>query len=210
MNVWLLLAGCTRLVVEVVGVYEDGQSALGHEGPVDVWLLDIRLPDLSGLAVARALRERHGDQQPKLLMMTVFNTEDVIEAVGAGVDGFVHKDAFLMNIAAAIRAVHAGYQVGNRTVTATIARHLSGLAVVDPERARRVVRDNTDREILDLVLGNHSIRDIAAVVHLSPSGVHKRLTRIFQRAGVQNQRALVSWLHDRLPLSAQARSDIHP
>lgn len=179
--------------IAVVAVVETGEDALLYAGQVDVWLMDVRLPGRSGVEVASVLRSR--ERPPKVLMMTSFDVGEVLNSIKVGVSGFVHKDAFLMNVAAAIKAVYAGYQVGNDVVMSAIARHLDRLAIVDPAKAARVARDDLDRQLLDLVMSNASIESMAEQAHLSSSGVHKRLKRMFERAGVKNQRALSAWLY---------------
>lgn len=180
--------------IHVVGAVESGEEALALEGPVDVWLMDVRLPGRSGVEVASLLRQR--ERPPKVLMMTSFDVGEVFSALEVGIAGFVHKDAFLMNVPAAIKAVHAGYQVGNEVVMAAIARHLDRLSIVDPAKAARVTRDKVDRSLLDLVQRSASVEEMAGQVHMSASGVHKRLRRMFERAGVKNQLALSAWLRD--------------
>lgn len=178
--------------LEVVAAVESGEAALSHQGPVDVWLMDVRLPGLSGVEVAG--RMRAAGVPSKVLMMTSFDVGEVLNALEVGIAGFVHKDAFLMNVGAAVKAVHAGYQVGNEVVSAALARHIDRLTIVDPARAGRVAKDDLDRQLLELVLRSCSVEEMSERVHLSRSGVHKRLQRIFSRAGVKSQRALAAWL----------------
>lgn len=179
--------------LEVVAAVESGEDALSYGGPVDVWLMDVRLPGMSGVEVARSLRT--AANTAKVLLMTSYDVAEVLNALELGIGGFIHKGTFLMNVAAAVKAVHAGYQVGNEVVAAALARHLDRLAIVDPARAARVAKDELDRRILEGILRSRSVVDMAADVNMSLSGTHKRLQRIFRRAGVQNQRALVAWLY---------------
>ncbi len=64
-------------------------------------------------------------------------------------------------------------------------------------RAARVAKDELDRRLLESILRSRSVVDMAADVTMSLSGTHKRLQRIFRRAGVENQRALLAWLNRR-------------
>lgn len=179
--------------LDVVAAVTSGEAALDVEAPVDVWLMDVRLPGMTGVQVAAAM---HAAGSPsKVLMMTAFDTGEVLNALEVGVGGFVYKDSNLVNIAAALKAVHAGYSVGNKVVADTLTRHLDRLAILDPERAERVAPNKVDRQLLEHVLRGGSVREMAADVRLTRSGVHKRLKKIFQRAGVANQRALTAWLH---------------
>ncbi|MFT3887317.1 MAG: response regulator transcription factor [Arachnia sp.] len=192
-----ILSGLERVLnadpeLEAVVAVETGEAALAYEGTVDVWLMDVRLPGISGVEVAAAMRAM--GRSAKVLLMTSFDVGEVLNALEIGIGGFVHKDAFLLNVGAAVKAVHAGYQVGNDVVAAAIARHLDRLAIVDPERSRRVAKDDIDMRLLEFVLRSHSVAEMAKATQMSVPGIHKRLRRIFSRAGVDNQRALSVWL----------------
>lgn len=180
--------------LEVVAVVEMGEDALAVTAPIDVWLMDVRLPGISGLQVATEMKA--SGNPAKVLIMTSFDVGEVLNALEIGIGGFVHKGAFLLNVTAAVKAVHAGYQVGNDVVTAALARHLDRLAIVDPARANRVAKDDIDRQLLELVLRSHSVSDMAEKTHISLSTTHKRLGKMFRRAGVQNQRGLSAWLYE--------------
>ncbi|MDF1488921.1 response regulator transcription factor [Tessaracoccus caeni] len=180
--------------LELVAVVETGEDALAVTTPVDVWLMDVRLPGMSGIQVATELKA--SGNSAKALIMTSFDVGEVLNALEVGIGGFVHKGAFLLNVTAAVKAVHAGYQVGNDVVTAALARHLDRLAIVDPARANRVAKDDTDRQLLELVLRSRSIAEMAETTHISVSATHKRLGKMFRRAGVQNQRGLSAWLYE--------------
>ena len=86
------------------------QCAGGHEAlaapPVDLWLMDIRMPGISGVETCRALTSR--PDPPRVLLLTSLSTTSLTEAVGAGACGFLYKDTPAKALAAAIRAADAG------------------------------------------------------------------------------------------------------
>lgn len=95
--------------IQVVGEAADGEAGLrviAAQAP-DVVLLDIRMPQMSGLAALAALRES-GESVPVIMLTTFDDDEPLIEAIKAGARGFLLKDVSLERLADAIRTVTAG------------------------------------------------------------------------------------------------------
>ena len=95
--------------VEVVGVAGDGAEAvrLAEIHRPDVILMDLRMPDLDGIAATGLLRERL--PLSRVLVLTTYADEDaIVPALRAGARGYLTKDASAEQIEAAIHAVHAG------------------------------------------------------------------------------------------------------
>jgi DNA-binding NarL/FixJ family response regulator len=95
--------------VEVTGVARDGQEALKKldEHPPAVVLLDVQMPRLSGIEVARELARR--EDAPAVLLYTAFGDRALLtEAIDAGARGFVLKEAPLADLVRAVELVAAG------------------------------------------------------------------------------------------------------
>jgi two-component system NarL family response regulator len=93
--------------IEIVGLAGDGSEAvrLAGETVPDVVLLDIRMPKMTGIEAARAMK----DVAPgaRIVMLTASNEEDdVLAAARAGASGYLLKDVPLDEIADAVRGVH--------------------------------------------------------------------------------------------------------
>ena len=125
-----------RLVIDsqpdmtVVGEAGDGRDALEALGvtSADVVLMDVRMPELDGVAATAHLVERDGDAAPRVVMLTTFDLDEyVFSAIRAGASGFLLKDAEPEELLAAIRAV------------------ATGDAVVAPSATRRLLEQVADR-----------------------------------------------------------------
>ena len=101
-------------------------GAAGRDLPANVVLMDLRMPDLDGIAATGLLRERL--PAARVLVLTTYADEDaIVPALRAGARGYLTKDASAEQIEAAIRAVHAGQTyldpaVQERLVAAVISR----------------------------------------------------------------------------------------
>jgi DNA-binding response OmpR family regulator len=147
------IARALRENTYAVDVAESGQKALelGSSVPYDAILLDVRLPDLSGIEVCRELRQR-GIESPVLMLTARGLVEQRVEGLDAGADDYLTKPFVLAELLARVRAlVRRGFHSGN-------AKLRYADLVLDRHR-RRATRDKetiplTSREfaLLDLLL----------------------------------------------------------
>jgi DNA-binding response OmpR family regulator len=136
-----------------VDVAETGQKALelGGDAPYDAILLDVRLPDLSGIEVCRELRQR-GIEAPVMMLTARGLVEQRVEGLDAGADDYLTKPFVLAELLARVRAlVRRGFHSGNAK--------LSYADLILDRHRRRAMRDKesiplTSREfaILELLL----------------------------------------------------------
>jgi DNA-binding NarL/FixJ family response regulator len=158
-----------------------------------VILLDVRLPDRSGLEVCRELKaQRDG---PRVLFLTSFaDNQLVLAAMQAGGDGYLLKDNEPRDIVAAIRTVMRGGSLFDPVVTRAVDRELkSALA-----RAAEPLAGLSDQErrVLAEVAAGKTDKDIAVAMGLQPKTVRNYLERVFEKLGV-NTRTQAAVLFDR-------------
>jgi DNA-binding response OmpR family regulator len=147
------IARALRENTYAVDVAESGQKALelGSGVPYDAILLDVRLPDMSGIEVCRELRQR-GIESPVLMLTARGLVEQRVEGLDAGADDYLTKPFVLAELLARVRAlVRRGFHSGN-------AKLRYADLILDRHR-RRATRDRetiplTSREfaLLDLLL----------------------------------------------------------
>jgi DNA-binding NarL/FixJ family response regulator len=92
--------------------------------PVDVVLMDVRMPKMDGIEATRQVTAL--TPSPRVVVLTTFDLDEyVVSAIGAGASGFLLKDAPPEEMLAALRTVHAGDAVIGASSTRRLLRHIS-------------------------------------------------------------------------------------
>jgi DNA-binding NarL/FixJ family response regulator len=178
--------------IELVGEAERAGDvlALVETARPDVVLLDVRLPDGSGLEINRALAEHHPDVKVILLTMSE-DHETVLTALRDGARGYLVKGTGPERVEHALRAVAGGDVVLNQDV----AQAVTELAQMRSRATRnRPFPALTDREldILELIAQGLDNTQIAEVLVISQKTVRNHISHIFQKLMVRNRaRAIV-------------------
>ena len=179
------LTGATDL--EVVGEAHDGGSgiALAAEVAPDVVLMDLNLPDISGVeATTRILT---ASATVRVLMMTMSVDDDaVVAAMRAGARGYVVKGAGREDLLDAIRTVASGGAVFSPTVADRLGRFFTGLATGGGREAFPQLTGR-EMEILDLVARGLENRRIARELHLSDKTVRNHVSNVLTKLGVAHR-----------------------
>lgn len=174
--------------IEVVGEAADGDAALETIATCapDVVLLDLRLPGRDGIGVLEELHRR-GTPPPAIILTTFDDEAAVLGAIRAGARGFLLKDVSLERLAEGIRAVARGESVIQPALTERLLAAARGmgwrfesLQPPDPLTEREV-------EVLRLVTGGYSNREIAEALEISEGTVKNHLSTILSKLGVRDR-----------------------
>jgi DNA-binding NarL/FixJ family response regulator len=201
----LVRAGLSALLgaeadIEVVGVASDGIEALALalELRPDVACLDIRMPGLNGIEVARALAGPDADPPIPVLMLTTFDLDDYIfGALEAGASGFLLKDADPDVIINAVRQVAAGNGTLDQALTRRILREFVDRRRLQPVTGARAdgLLTEREREVLLLLAEGMSNEEIAASLVVEVSTVKSHLARMLPKLGVRSRLQAVVWAY---------------
>jgi DNA-binding NarL/FixJ family response regulator len=186
----MMLAGAER--IEVVGEADDGRAVLAavDRHRPDVVLMDIRMPQLDGIAATRLLRAQ--PSPPAIVVLTTFDADElVLRALQAGAAGFLLKDTPPAEIVRAIQLVHVGDGMLSPTVTRRLIALVagSGDAGARRERARERMATLSEREHeVALAVGRGLANaDIAAELHMSVATVKAHVSRLLTKLDVDNR-----------------------
>lgn len=174
--------------LEFRGACATGAEALSRvraDAP-DVLLLDMRLGDLDGLQVLRALVR--DDISTRILFLSTFaDRTTVTDAIAAGAAGYLDKTASPEQICDGIRAVARGDMVLSDSVEAAVLRQISV-----PGRKRVTRLSPRELEILRMVAAGLSAPQIAEQTHIARSTVKTHIQSVYQKLGVAGRGSAVA------------------
>ncbi|MFC6706008.1 response regulator [Flexivirga alba] len=186
------IVGLLRLSgrVDVIGAASDGRKALEAleiERP-DVILLDLRMPVLDGIAVLHELAQRT-DPPPCLVLTTFQDDEQVLQALRAGARGYLLKDVSLDDLIVAVETVASG---GSMVASSVTQRLLDRLGTPGPVAAPadlpvHIELTTREREVLRMLVGGFSNKEIASAMHLAPGTVKNHVSTVLAKLGVRDR-----------------------
>ncbi|HEX2622807.1 MAG TPA: response regulator transcription factor, partial [Phototrophicaceae bacterium] len=173
--------------VEVVGEATTGREAveLARTLTPDVVIMDIHMPELTGIEATRRIRHEH--DQIRVLVLTAYNEPAYIHALlDAGADGFVLKTAELATLMTALEEVASGRQAFDAGALARADQHR--------ENTPALIEGLTDREIEVIRHATKGLtnKQIGQVLYISDRTVQGHLQNIYQKLGVTTRTEAVS------------------
>ncbi|MEV4071502.1 response regulator [Nonomuraea fuscirosea] len=190
----LMRAGLIELLTADPGIEITGQAATGREAveragrlTPDVVLMDVRMPDLDGIAATRQLSRTAPDV--KILILTTFEQDDYIfGALRAGASGFLLKRARPEELIAAVHTVAAGDSLLSPSVTRRVIDRLAQQPVPDlAGQSRLSTLTVRERETLELIAKGLSNREIAATLVVEESTTRTHVKRILMKLGLRDR-----------------------
>ncbi len=169
--------------IEILSEVGDGQGAINiarKEKP-DVILMDVNMPGTNGISATRVIKREIPSIH--IIALTIYEDEEVVDMVRAGVSAYVLKD------------------VAGSELIDTITRVMQGEVVIHPRVANRLVRElsrnenkksdirltKRERDVLLLLVKGHSNKEMAEAMFISEKTVKNHLTSIFRKLGVKDR-----------------------
>jgi DNA-binding NarL/FixJ family response regulator len=184
----LVREGLRRLLeldenIEVMTEVGDGQGAINiaRKARPDIILMDVNMPGTDGIVATRVIKREF--PSVKIIALTIYEDEEVVEMVRAGVSAYVLKD------------------VAGSELVDTIHRVIQGEIVIHPRVANRLVRElnrsdskkneirltKREKDVLDLLVKGNTNKDMADCMFISEKTVKNHLTSIFRKLGVKDR-----------------------
>ncbi|MEW6020850.1 MAG: response regulator transcription factor [Pseudomonadota bacterium] len=173
--------------IRVVGEAADGAGAPGVLAATrpDVLLLDVRMPEVSGIELLR----REGAALPPTILLTTFDDDDALfDGMRAGARGFLLKDISLERLADGIRSVAAGATLFRPALTErTRASYERGSIGAAPAPMLHAALTGRETEILALMAAGFNNAEIAAALGPSEGTIKNHVSSILAKLGVRDR-----------------------
>jgi len=163
--------------MQVVAEASDGQQAveLYRQHQPDVTLMDLRMNTMNGVETTRAIRAEFPNA--RIIVLTTFDgDEDIYRALQAGARGYLLKGMDTEELLAAIRTVHSG----KSRIPAPVAERLA-------ERMNTPTLTDRETEVLRLIVGGNSNKEIAAALFISEATVKTHINSLLSKLGVSDR-----------------------
>ncbi len=197
----LVRAGIKQMLQNNKEIQVIGESSTGLDGiqqirtlNPDVIVLDLKLPDLSGLEVTQKLL-RYNPDLKILIVSSITNDLFPFRLLEAGAQGYLSKDSSQEEFVSAVKNVYKG----QRVITPKIANRLA-FAKTD-FKANNIFAEISvrEKEVMMMIIRGITVKEIAEVLKISHKTVHSYRSRIFEKLNVKNDLALTMLaIHHRL------------
>ena len=181
------------LVGEAATVKEAVQAAA--RARPDVVIMDVRLPDGSGIEACRQIREAR--PETGVIMLTSYADDEALFAsILAGASGYLLKDAKTRTVVEAIAAVAEGRSLLDPTVTGKVLERVRKGTDEDPALASLT---DQERKVLEHVAEGKTNREIGTVMFLSEKTVKNYVSRILDKLGLARRAEAAAYMAKRRP-----------
>ena len=190
----LMRAGLVELLssdptIQVVGEAATGREAVQHAGRLrpEVVLMDVRMPDLDGIAATAELARAAPDS--KVLILTTFEDEDYIfHSLRAGASGFLLKRTRPEELIAAVHTIAAGDSLLSPSVTRRVIDRVAQQPTPRlADHANLQGLTPREREVLELIARGLSNREIASVLVVEESTIRTHVKRILMKLELRDR-----------------------
>ena len=199
----LMRAGLTELLtadptIDVIGEASTGRQAVERTRCLDpdVVLMDVRMPDLDGIAATTEITR--AAPRSRVLVLTTFEQDDYIfGALRAGASGFLLKRTRPEELITAVHTVAAGESLLSPSVTSRVIARMGELpapALADDGALERLTR--RERDVLDLLARGRSNREIAQELVVEESTVRTHVKRILMKLQLRDRIQVVIYAYE--------------
>jgi DNA-binding NarL/FixJ family response regulator len=183
--------------IEVIGNAATGRQAVDRARRVspDVVLMDVRMPDLDGIAATRELAR--AAPETRILILTTFEQDDYIfGGLRAGASGFLLKRTPPEGLIAAVHTIAAGESLLSPSVTSRVIARMATQPTPEFDGARLEELTPREREVLDLMARGLSNAEIADALVVEESTIKTHVKRILMKLGVRDRVQAVIYAYE--------------
>lgn len=189
----LIRQGIKRIIefesdIAVVGDAANGQLALDevmHLKP-DIILLDFHMPDMTGLEVLKAMKEK--DLLSKAIMLTVADDrKTLLECIQFGAEGYILKDSDTVDIVSAIREVYRGESYIDKRLVKLLVETFTDHSDEDETEDKFAELTERELDVLGCISEGMTNKEVASTLFLSEKTVKNYASSLFRKLGVKDR-----------------------
>lgn len=177
--------------IKIVGKCPNGNSVFNFlkEEKVDLILLDVNLPDISGIEVSKKLNKEY--PEIKILAVSMFNEESfVTQILEQGASGYILKNTGKTELLKAIQIVNSGQSYFSKEVMQTIMGSLMKNKN-EPKKKTKLKISRREKEVLQLIMQEHTNQEIADKLFVSIKTVESHRGSLLSKLNARNTAGLV-------------------
>ena len=179
--------------IRVAGRCYEGKDVIEFvkDNKVDIVLLDVNLPDMSGIEVCKYINEKH--QTIKVLAISMYNEESYVsEILNNGAKGYILKNTGREELLKAIRTVNTGASYFSKDVTETIMKGLMNRRKASGKMNNEIPKiSRREKEVLKLIAEEFTTQEIADKLFISLKTVESHRSNLLAKLNARNSAGLV-------------------
>jgi DNA-binding NarL/FixJ family response regulator len=180
--------------IKLIGEAENGEEALelARRLKPQVMLVDVKLPDISGIEVVQKLKDDPETHEVQAIVLTVYDDLEIAaEAIRAGAIGYILKDCGKEQLLQAINSAAEGVPLVSSSITQKLVKVLYPKSDQQdfpfPDKADTPFLTDRERQVLHLVNKGYSNKAVAKELGISISTVKTHLRNIFRKLGIEDR-----------------------
>lgn len=187
----------TDPALQLVGQAANGQEALDLIATTrpDIAILDVHMPQLTGLEAARRLRD--SDSATRLILLTMYEDESLLhEALDLGIQGYVLKENAAEDLILAIRAVATGKTFITASMTAALVRRRTESEALRRDRPGLKRLTPTEQRVLRLIAEDRTSKEIAQLLGCAVRTVETHRQNMSTKLGLSGSHSLLKFAYE--------------
>ena len=180
--------------ISIVGEAATGREVLeiARDKAVDVFVLDMEMPELDGIETIDRLSRRRG--QVRVVMLSMYDEKIVVErAIRAGARAYILKESAAEDIIKAIEEVHNGGFFFSPKISGYLAQEFLHETQAEGSRSLDTSLTSRQTEILKRVCQGLTEKEIAYQLNISPNTVHVHINNIMNKVQIHNKAGLIKY-----------------
>ncbi|HEY7438232.1 MAG TPA: response regulator transcription factor [Acidimicrobiia bacterium] len=185
--------------IEVVGEAANGAEAQQSAQQLrpDVVLMDVRMPEVDGLAATKSITGMSGLEHVRIVILTTFDLDEyVFEGLRAGASGFLVKDTEPDELIRAVRTVAAGESLLSPRATRRLVEEYAARSRSAARTADLARLTDREREVMTHVAAGLSNDAIAEALFISPATARTHVSRAMTKLGARDRAQLVVFAYE--------------